>query len=166
MKIQAVRTAAALAGLAALCAVMAATGSPAGAEEPRVYTNADLAALPQPQLPSAPLARPAAEVTPSLAYEPPRFESRAPASPAREEAIFLAEIGVERARAVVDDLEAKLRAVEDPFLPRPLLTAEEQRAWLHLDNVQRARVVEEQIADAVADLVAAESLLARLRAEA
>jgi hypothetical protein len=173
MKIQDVRIAG---GLAALCLVLAAAGLPAGAEEPRLYTNADLAALPKLDLPersaaprsvapAAPAASSGASAPTGLAYEPPRLESRAAVTPARAEAIFFAGRDVDRAREVLDELYRKLDAVEDPFLPRPLLSAEEQRAGLHLDNVHRARIVEAQIADATRDLVAAETLLARVRGD-
>jgi len=148
------RTAIALAALLPLAALTLA------AEEPRVYTNADLANLPKLDLP--PVAAPAAPASaglPSVAYETPRFESRAAELP--EGAAILAERNVLLARARLEDLEAKQAIVEDPFLGRPTMSADELAVWVHLDNVERRQLVENQIADARADLVAAEALLGR-----
>ena len=148
------RTAIALAAPLLLVALSAA------AEEPRVYTNADLANLPKLDLPSvAARSAPASAGLPSLAYETPRFESRAAALP--EGAAILAERNVLLARDRLDELEAKRAIVEDPFLGRPTMSADELALWVHLDNVERRQLVEDQIADARADLVAAEALASR-----
>jgi hypothetical protein len=41
------------------------------------------------------------------------------------------------------------------------MSADELALWVHLDNVERRQLVEDQIADAKADVVAAEALLSR-----
>ena len=145
-------------GAFALVALLPLAVLTVAAEEPRVYTNADLANLPKLDLPSvsAPAAVDAAPL--SLAYEAPRLESLAPL---REDALLLAERNVLSARDRLNELEAKRAIVEDPFLGRPTMSADELALWVHLDNVERRQLVENQIADARADLVAAEALLGR-----
>jgi len=146
-------------GAFALVALLPLAVLTVAAEEPRVYTNADLANLPKLDLPSVSAPAAAVEAAPlSLAYEAPRLESLAPL---REDALLLAERNVLSARDRLNELEAKRAIVEDPFLGRPTMSADELALWVHLDNVERRQLVEDQIADAKADVVAAEALLSR-----
>jgi hypothetical protein len=133
----------------------------ASAEEPRLYTNADLANLPATDLPSSPATAPVVvddEIALALAA-PPTFEARE----GMAELEILAGERVREARARVEELEWKLESVRDPFLPRPFLTGEEQRLWLHLDNVQRENLVSDELAEASVELQDAEAMLARAR---
>lgn len=86
---------------------------------------------------------------------------------AREEAarvrLASAEQAVEDAKARVAELESRLLAVKNPFLPRPTLPPEEAAAWEGLDGVARAKRVEEQLVEARAELDRAEKALAALR---
>ncbi len=87
---------------------------------------------------------------------------------AREEAarvrLAAAEKAVEDAKARVVELENRLLAVKNPFLPRPALPPEEAAAWEGLDGVERAKRVEGQLAEARAELERAQQALAAIRA--
>lgn len=86
---------------------------------------------------------------------------------AREEAervrIAAAEKAVADARAHVAELEKRLLAVRNPFLPRPVLPPEEAAAWEGLDGAERAKRVEAQLGEARSELERAEKTLADLR---
>lgn len=130
--------------------------------------------------PPAPAPRPA-EPPASAAKPPPEAVVEAPpAAPAatdplqwmedrqaREEAqrvrIAAAEKAVDDARARVAELENRLLAVKNPFLPRPVLPPEEAAAWEGLDGAERAKRVETQLAEARSELERAEKALADLR---
>lgn len=74
-----------------------------------------------------------------------------------------AEKAVEDAKARVAELESRLLAVKNPFLPRPVLPPEEAAAWEGLDGAARAKRVEEQLVEARAELDGAEKALAAFR---
>ena len=69
---------------------------------------------------------------------------------------------VDEARARVAELEKRLLAVRNPFLPRPQLPADEERIWTTLDGAQRAARVEAQLEQARRDVEKAEADLAAL----
>ena len=76
-----------------------------------------------------------------------------------------AEQRVAAASARVVELEKRLLAIRNPFLPRPELPPEEAQAWEGLDGAQRAARVEQQLAEARDELAAAEDELMSLRAK-
>jgi hypothetical protein len=86
---------------------------------------------------------------------------------AREEAdrvrLAAAEKAVEDAKTRVAELESRLLAVKNPFLPRPALPPEEAAAWEGLDGVARVKRVEEQLVAARGELERAERALAAIR---
>lgn len=120
---------------------------------------------------------PAARIEPAQPAEPAKPVAIEPAPPdplqwmedrkAREEAdrvrLAAAEKAVEDAKTRVAELESRLLAVKNPFLPRPVLPPEEAAAWEGLDGVGRAKRVEEQLVEARADLDRAEKALAAIR---
>lgn len=74
------------------------------------------------------------------------------------------EAKVASAKERVAELEKRLLAVRNPFLPRPQLPPEEEKIWASLDGAERARRVEGQIDEARRELEAAEAELAALPA--
>lgn len=147
---------------------------PEPASHPAVRPESETGSVPGPE-PVRPVgaAAPAPERPPAK----PEAVSSEPAPPdplqwmedrkAREEAarvrLASAEKAVEDAKARVAELESRLLAVKNPFLPRPTLPPEEAAAWEGLDGVARAKRVEEQLVEARAELDRAEKALAALR---
>ena len=138
----------------------------------KVYTNEDLERLPPttklPPDDGSPGVVVAAAPEPQAQPEPRRPEPRreAAAAPAEEPVrVEAAEQRVAAASARVVELEKRLLAIRNPFLPRPELPPEEAQAWEGLDGAQRAARVEQQLAEARDELAAAEDELMSLRAK-
>jgi hypothetical protein len=66
---------------------------------------------------------------------------------------------VRDAEAKVAELEKRLLAIANPFLPRPELPPEEAQAWQGLDGVQRRDRVNKQLDEARKELEAAQAAL-------
>jgi hypothetical protein len=64
---------------------------------------------------------------------------------------------VRDAEAKVAELEKRLLAIANPFLPRPELPPEEAQAWQGLDGVQRRDRVNKQLEEARKELEAAQA---------
>ena len=133
----------------------------------KVYTNDDLERLPPPTALPPDDGSPGVVVAappPVKAQSEPRATERpkpaAARAPARVEA---AEQRVAAASARVVELEKRLLAIHNPYLPRPELPPEEAQAWKGLDGRQRAARVEQQLVEARNELDAAEEDLTRLR---
>jgi hypothetical protein len=62
----------------------------------------------------------------------------------------------------VADLEKRALAIRNPLLPRPVVPEEQQDEWSSMGAVQRLEMTQEELAQARADLDAAEKELARL----
>ncbi len=132
---------------------------------------------PRPVPASEPVERGVVAPTPAVREEPAVPLAIAPAPPdplqwmedrkAREEAdrvrLAAAEKAVEDAKTRVAELESRLLAVKNPFLPRPALPPEEAAAWEGLDGVARVKRVEEQLVAARGELERAERALAAIR---
>ncbi len=134
-----------------------------------VYTDDDLAKLPQPTALPPPLeSEPQGLATKVKVYTNDELK-RLPAegAPDRDENLEIriraAERSVTDAQARVAELEDRLRAVHNPLLPRPSLPPEEEEAWKGLDGVERAKRVEKQLEQARRDLSIAMEDLERLR---
>jgi len=128
------------------------------------YSNADLSKLPEPtKLPEAPPESVQTYTNKDLGAAPPAPEpaEEAPADTTAE--IDAAKAELDEAQASVDDLEARLRAVRNPFLPRPVLTPEEEEAWKGLNNTERSARVELQLKEARDRLAAAIEKLSTLQ---
>ena len=133
----------------------------------KVYTNDDLKRLPPPTAlppddgsPGVVVAAPPPLKAQSPSRAPERPKTAAVQAPAR---VDVAEQRVAAASARVVELEKRLLAIHNPYLPRPELPPEEALAWKGLDGRQRAARVEQQLVEARGELDAAEADLARLR---
>ena len=69
---------------------------------------------------------------------------------------------VRDAEATIAELEQRLLAISNPFLPRPKLPPEEAMAWEGLDGVQRRDRVQKQLEEANRELAAAQKDLEAL----
>jgi hypothetical protein len=121
-----------------------------GAEKPRVYTNKDLE-----KYRSGRARGPAPLVVDTAALAERENEAAAPAAEAldpEEKERRLAETrrGIEEAEARIAEIDARLRSVANPFLPRPAVSEEERKAEAGLD----ARQIQ-------ANLLAEKAVLAR-----
>ena len=107
------------------------------------YTNKDLENLPPP---------------PTVKVYTNKDLENLPAATPDEAAIEVATARVAALSARVDELGNRLLAIRNPFWPRPQLEPEEAQAWAGLDGKARAERVEQQLAQARAELAAAEEL--------
>jgi hypothetical protein len=132
-------------------AFLAPCSLPVLAASPKVYTNKDLDRLPAPMLPST------KSLSRRAAAPQPRTLSRSAEPRAAD-----AEQRLWEAHARVLELERRLLAVRNPFVPRPQLPPEEAEAWAGLDGVARAARVEGQLERARAELLAAQERFAAI----
>lgn len=121
---------------------------------------------------------PPPEPVPAAPEAPPAAPAAAPPDPLKAIAVE-EEVATRRATdlaaaekdlaekdARVAELEKRLLAVKNPFLPRPQLPPDEEAAWKGLDGVGRAKRVEEQLVTARADAAAARAKVDALRRNA
>ena len=83
---------------------------------------------------------------------------------ARTREITLQQLDIEigRIEATITDLEKRILAIRNPFLPRPVIPEDEAVEWSQLTAPQRVARTEEQIAAARRDLEAARARRERL----
>jgi hypothetical protein len=93
------------------------------------------------------------------------MEDRAAREEAKKVRVAQAEQDLAEANARVVELEKRLLAVKNPFLPRPVLPPEEAKAWEGLGGAERAARVEKQLAEARDAAAAAERALAEAKAQ-
>jgi hypothetical protein len=106
----------------------------------------------------------------SVGPEPPNqvdplqwMADRAAREEARKVRIAEAEKALFDARERVGELEKRLLAVKNPFLPRPVLPPDEAKAWEGLSGAERAARVEAQLKEAREAVVETEATLAELK---
>ena len=119
------------------------------------------------QEPAASSPPPAAAAAPEAAPPDPLqwMEDRAAREEAKKVRLAEAEQDVVDARARVAELEKRLLAVKNPFLPRPVLPPDEAQAWQGLNGPQRVERVEGQLVEARDAQAAAEKALAAAKAQ-
>lgn len=146
---------------------------PRRAAEPQPPPPARDSAPADPGPDTAPPAAPASVTLIDLGGTPSSAPPAAPAAPvatvdppdagAIAEARRLDREGRERrlkeAEARVAELEKRLLAIANPFLPRPQLPPDEAQAWEGLDGVQRRERVNKQLEEARKELEAAQAAM-------
>lgn len=151
--------------------LLALASSASAAEPARVYTNEDLERMfggtSEPQesesiseTETAQPAQPAQQgnVDPLRALE---AEKRAAA--AQQVRIATAEKELVKAEETLKEMEKRLLALKNPYLPRPVVSPEEKEAWKGLDNVERVKRTKEQLEGVRQELERAKNRLEELR---
>jgi hypothetical protein len=77
-----------------------------------------------------------------------------------------AERKVTAAEGRVQDLEKKALAIKNPFLPRPEVSPEQAEAWRRMNNVERLKATEDELAAARKAVESAKADLEKLRSAA
>ncbi|HEX6851645.1 MAG TPA: hypothetical protein VF139_09575 [Candidatus Polarisedimenticolaceae bacterium] len=121
---------------------------------PPTATLIDLGGTPPPAPPPAPPPTPSA-----AANEKPDAAAVAMSNRLERER---REQRVKEAEATIAELEKRLLAIANPFLPRPQLPPEEAEAWQGLDGVKRRERVNKQLEEARTELEAAQQSLKAL----
>lgn len=129
-----------------------------------VITNDVLQQLygPAPERPAAPLAPEVAVLIP-LPDPVEQIEVQAGAARNRRNQAVVTRKHIAELEQRLAVLKARKLAVVNPYLRRPVLTAEEAAEWVGLDNQERARHTEEAMEKTRGDLEAARLKLARLQ---
>lgn len=143
-------------------------------EPPKLYTNADLERLFGPPPPAPQDKKPPAAGTEKKKEEPDssapdaltRLQEDQGRERTRELQAVRAQHEVQQAEAEVKRLEQRKLRIENPLLPPPELTPEEQAQWKGLDNAQRLKLTEKQLEDARQALDDARTRLDKLQGKA
>jgi len=140
----------------------------APAADSATITNEDLERMfgPPDPAPAPPVeAQPgAASTKESEAYDPLKIMNEQDKKAAEKQTrIAAAEKAVTDAEANLKNLESRMLANKNPYLPRPTLTPEEQKAQEGLDNAQRVEANQKQIEEARAQIEKAKADLLAAR---